>query len=99
MCNCFIKEGFILRKISDCNIIMPTGKNIKNFHHILLINETGAMIYEQLKQEKNIEEIAKSIVAEYDIAIKKALEDVKVTIELLKREGLISENKDYSTNV
>ena len=40
-----IKEGFILRKVPGMNLVMPTGKNVKDFNGSLMLNDTGAFLF------------------------------------------------------
>lgn len=53
-----IKDGFILRKVPGMNLVMPTGKNVKTFNGSLLLNDTGALIFEKLQKGSAPEEIA-----------------------------------------
>lgn len=88
-----IKDSFVLRKICGYNIIIPIGKNIKDFNGALILNETSTIIYKQLQQGKSIEEIADILISEYDVTTAKAIEDTKKTIELLKDAGILDENQ------
>lgn len=89
MSKIIVNKAFVLRKICGCNIIMPTGENIRKFQGALILNETSTIIYEQLQDNINIKEIADNLVLEYDVSFKKALEDVKGTVQLLKEMGVV----------
>lgn len=45
-----IKDGFILRKVPGMNLVMPTGKNVKTFNGSLMLNDTGAFVFEHLQK-------------------------------------------------
>lgn len=84
-----IKEGFILRKMPGMNLVMPTGENVKSFKGALMLNDTGALVFESLEDEKTEEEIAKKLVDEYTVSFEQALLDVKKTIDSLMEAGVI----------
>ena len=86
-----IKDSFILRKICGYNIVMPIGKNMKAFQGSLILNQTGTIIFEQLREGKIICEIAEIIAVEYDVTIPIVLKDIRSHIEALKEAGVIDE--------
>lgn len=88
MNNLFIKEDFILRKMFDYNIVMPAGTAVKDFKGVLVLNDTGALIYEQLKAGKSVEETAQALTDVYDVTPEKALADVQKTVADLQEAGV-----------
>ena len=57
-----IKEGFVLREMPGMNLVMPTGTNVKKFKGAIMLNDTGALIFSELKSGKTIEETAKVLI-------------------------------------
>ena len=49
-----LKEGFMLKKILDDYIVVPTGNNIVDFAVAVSLNETGAFLWKQLEEEKTV---------------------------------------------
>lgn len=86
-----INNDFVLRRINGHNLVIPTGKRIKDFQGALVLNGTGALIYEQLQHKKTITEIVEILISEYDTNIEKAKKDVEKFIELLKEAGVLIE--------
>lgn len=84
-----IKKGFILRKMPGMNLVMPTGSNIKDYNGALMLNDTGAFIFEKLSEGKSVEETADLITAEYDISKEKAMQSVENVISRLKEADVI----------
>ncbi len=84
-----IKEGFVLRKMPGMNLVMPTGANVKEFRGALMLNDTGAMIFSELKDGKTVEETAQTLTREYDVTLEKAASDIEKTIASLKEAGVI----------
>lgn len=84
------KEDFVLRKVCGLNVVMPTGVNVKDFGGALNLNDTAAMIFEQLQSGKTVEEAAAALVAEYDVTREAALADVQKTIDSLREAGVVA---------
>ena len=83
-----IKNGFILRKVPGMNLVMPTGKNVKEFNGSLMLNDTGAFIFEKLQKGSTPEETAKALTQEYDVSIDTASTDVQNTVNSLIEAGV-----------
>ena len=82
-----IKDGFILRKVPGMNLVMPTGKNVKTFNGSLILNGTGAFIFERLQKGATAEEIAQALTQEYNVTLETASADVQKTIASLIEAG------------
>lgn len=78
----------MLRKMFDNNIVMPTGTEVKDFKGVLVLNDTGALIYEQLKAGKSVEETAQALTDAYDVTPETALADVSKTVADLQEAGV-----------
>lgn len=83
-----IKDGFILRKVPGMNLVMPTGKNVKSFNGSLMLNDTGAFIFECLQKGSTPEETAQALTQEYDVSLDTATTDVQNTIASLIEAGV-----------
>ena len=82
-------KDFVLRKVCGLNVVLPTGANVKDFGGALNLNDTAALIYEQLQAGKSAEEAAAALVAAYDVTPETAFADVQETIELLREAGIV----------
>lgn len=85
-----IKDGFVVRKIANQYMAVPVGSRAKELHGMIGLNETAAFLWELLKEDRTEEELAKLLYEEYEITEEKALETVKRFGELLKKEGVLS---------
>lgn len=83
-----IKDGYILRKLPGMNLVMPTGKNVKSFNGSLVLNDTGAFIFEKLQKGSTPEQTAQALTQEYDVTIDTASIDVQKTIASLIEAGV-----------
>lgn len=84
-----LNKNFVLRKVCGLNVVLPTGANVKDFGGALNLNDTGALIYEQLQAGKTVEETVSALVAAYDVRPETALADVQETIESLREAGVV----------
>ena len=84
-----LNKDFVLRKVCGMNVVLPTGANVKDFGGALNLNDTAALIYEQLQAGKSADEAAAALVAAYDVTPETALADVQETIELLREAGVV----------
>lgn len=83
-----IKDGFILRKVPGMNLVMPTGKNVKSFNGSLVLNDTGAFIFEKLQKGSTPEQTAEALTREYDVPLDTAGADVQNTVAALIEAGV-----------
>jgi hypothetical protein len=85
-----LSKDFVLRKVCGLNVVLPAGANVKYFGGALNLNDSAALIYEQLQAGKTVEETAAAIAAAYDVTPEKALDDVQKTIDLLREAGVVA---------
>ena len=85
-----MNKDFVLRRVCGMNVVLPTGLQIKDFGGALNLNDTAALIFEQLQAGKTAEEAAAVLTAEYDVTPEKALADVQKTINSLREAGVMA---------
>lgn len=69
------------------NLVMPTGSEIKDFNGALMLNDTGALIFELLGQGMTEDEVADRLTERYKVDRETAKQDVLNTIQALKDAG------------
>ena len=85
-----IQPGFVLKEVADSFVIVPTGAKIVDFSAMITINETGAFLWEKLKEDITEEELVKAVLDEYDTDRETAAEDVKEFVEVLKSKKVLN---------
>ena len=83
-----IKNGFVLRRIPEMNLVMPAGENINTYKGALLLNDTAALIYEGLAEGLDKQAILNRLTDTYDVTAEKALADIDKTFALLVEGGV-----------
>ncbi len=87
-----IKEGFIIRKIIDDYIVVPTGDNIVDFASAVSLNESGAFLWESLSKETDETALVQSLMQEFEgVDEETAKADVSEFISMLRENGFLVE--------
>lgn len=84
-----LNEDFVLRQVAGNWIVMPVGEATVNFNGMLALNETGAFIWQNLKQGHTLDRIADLLTAEYDVKREQALLDIDQFIKKLTDAGCL----------
>ena len=86
-----LKDGFMLKKILDDYIVVPTGDNIVDFAVAVSLNETGAFLWQQLENEKTVYELADALAVEYDVTPDEVIGDVVEFADMLKTHNFLAQ--------
>lgn len=87
-----IKDGFLVKKILDDYIVVPTGDNIVDFAVTVSLNESGAFLWEALKSDKTADQLVEALCEAYDgLDGKTAAQDVDEFLSLLRFHGFLDE--------
>lgn len=84
-----IANGFILKKIADSYVVVPTGDNVVDFTAMITINETGAFIWDLLKDEADIDYVVAKMCEAYDIDSQTALDDANEFLQILENNKVL----------
>ena len=82
-----LKKDFVLRKIVGTWAVMAVGSETENFHKMLTLNDSGAMLWNLLAEGKGQEELADALMAEYDVERTVALADAAEFMQMLQKAG------------
>ncbi|MCM1131744.1 MAG: PqqD family protein [Roseburia sp.] len=86
-----INENFILKHVGKDFMIIPLSDGGMDFSKVYDVSETGARIFELLKEKKAPLEIAYKMVEEYEVAYDVVLKDIFEFIEELKKRGIYND--------
>lgn len=86
-----IRKGFVLREIADSIVVVPTGELVSEFKGMITLNSTGKFIWELLKEDNTIEEIAQKLIEKYNIDKDKAKMDAEKFVQTLRDAKIIEE--------
>ena len=86
-----ISNNFMLKAVAGEYMIIPTSNNNVNFSKIFNINETGAFIFNNLKDGKNRNEILELLKKEYNAKEDVLAADLDEFINELKKRGIYND--------
>lgn len=86
-----IKPGYSLRQVLDAYLIMGVGKAAYRPHCIMSLNETGAFLWNLLKDGAEEKDLIIRMLAEYDVDEAAAKKDVAAFLGQLREKALIED--------
>ena len=83
-----INQNYILKHVGKEYMIIPLSDGGVDFSKVYNVSSTGAFIYEQLKENKTIDQIAAKMMEEYDVSYEVVHPDIVEFIDELKKRGI-----------
>lgn len=85
-----IKDGFVLRQVCGEYMVMAVGRQTLDFKGLIKLNESGAFLWEQLKEDRTEQELLAALTAEYAVEEAVAKADITAFLtSLLEAELLV----------
>lgn len=85
-----LKSTIILRKIAGETILVPVGEDAVRVNGLITVNEVGALICEQLKEERTVDALVAAVTAQFDIDAQTARADIASFIHTLEENDLLA---------
>lgn len=84
-------NNFVMQNIGGTALLVPLGAQVMTINGMVLLNETGRLIWELLSKERTVEELAAAVAERFDVDITRALGDVQVFIDEIMGRGLVEQ--------
>ena len=84
-----IKGEYLLREVVGETILVPVGKTALEYNGMIIINETGALIWKALEQHLTEQETLEKMMDAFEVDIDEASADLQEFLTYLKSVGLI----------
>ncbi len=84
-----VKPGFVLRKVVEEYMLMPTGENIASFNGAVLLNRVSAFIWEKLQAPTSRQDLLQAVLHEFDVDEDTAARDLDALLEKLDGYGIL----------
>ena len=84
-----IKDNYVLTKVVDSYIAVPVGSGNVDLNTIISLNETGAFIWNLMKEDIEKEAVIEAMLNEYDVNREKAEADLDKFISQIKEADLL----------
>lgn len=86
-----IRSGFMLRQVMGIYVIMGIGRGAYRPNQVLSVNETGAYLWNLMKEGAERQDLANCLAKEYGIDLATAEKDVDAFLVKLREKALIEE--------
>ena len=86
-----LKYDFVVRNVADKTVAIAVDSSENSFNGMLTLNDSGAFIFEHLKEDTDMETLIKDFLAEYEATREQAEGTITSFIEKLREAGLIEE--------
>jgi|LSQX01.1.fsa_nt_gb hypothetical protein len=84
-----IKEGYLLREVAGCHVVVPTGKATLDFSGVITLNDTSAFLWRQLAEDRSERELLSAVLAEYETDEATAQADITEFLNKLKAAAFL----------
>jgi len=86
-----LKYGYVLREIADSYVVVPVGNGVADFEGIITLNEVGAFLWENLKQDTDEAALLKALTNEYYVDEATAKADIAAFVAKAKENALLDD--------
>ena len=84
-----VNQDFILREVAGENFLIPLGQAALRIHGMIVMTESGVLLWKKLQTEQTIESLTESLLEEYDVDRQTAQKDVTEFIEEMYQIGIL----------
>ena len=83
------KEEYLMQNLGGEYILVPLGAEVVNLNGIIVLNNTGRFIWEQLAKDRSAEELVTAVRERFDADTERANADVKAFLDDITHRGLV----------
>lgn len=84
-----IKKGYILREVAGSNVVLPVGEATIDFNGMASLNETGAFLFEKMKEDITEKALVEVLLETYEIDEATAKKDVEIFVSKIREAGIV----------
>lgn len=84
-----LKDGFILRTVAGETVVIPAGEDM-DLNLMITLNDTARFLWEQLQEEKSLEQLVETTTAEYDVSAEDARKYIEEFVKKLDENGFLA---------
>ena len=87
-----ISDQFILRNVAGDNLLIPVGSSVLEVKGLILLSESGVLLYNRLKDGCTMEELISALTAEYEVTADEAARDTAAFLEQMRQLNILLED-------
>ena len=84
-----LKKNFALRRVAGTYMVLPLGQATVSFEGMLKLNESGALLWNALKNGADLDGLVNALTAEYEVSEAQARTDAQEFLDKLARVGCL----------
>ena len=84
-----IKGEFVSREIANEHILIPVGTTSIELSGMVMLDPVGAFIWEELHEDKTVDDIVAKVLEEFEVDEPTARKDVQEFLDGLLAAGLV----------
>ena len=85
------KADFIMQNVGGENLLVPLGAQVMDMNGLIILNDTGACVWELLAQDRTVDELASAVAEQFDVDAATAHADVQAFLDEIARLGLLEQ--------
>ena len=85
-------DQFILRTIAGEHLLIPVGEAAISVKGMIALSESGALIYEKLRDGCSKEELITVLTSEYEVSEEEVLRDVEAFLDQMRQLNMLVED-------
>lgn len=86
-----VSDQFILRNVAGDNLLIPTGRSALDVKGLILLSESGVLLYNRLQGGCAKEDLVAALMAEYEVSEHEAAQDTDAFLEQMRRLHILVE--------
>ena len=86
-----ISDQFILRNVAGDNLLIPSGPSALDVKGLILLSESGMLLYNKIKNGCTKEDLVAALTAEYDVSVQEAGRDSDAFLEQMRQLHILLE--------
>lgn len=84
-----VKANFILRKIADEHLLIPTGEAALTTKGLIALSESGCLLYQKLQNGCSREDLIVALCSEYEVSEAVAGADVDAFLDQMRQLNML----------
>ncbi len=84
-----IKKQVVLRTVAGESMLIPVGETVLSYNGIFMLTQSGRLLWEQIVNGANESDLVATLIKEYEIDEKTAVDDTKDFLNSLAEFGII----------
>lgn len=83
------KADFMMQNVGGENLLVPLGAQVMDLNGLVILNGTGACVWELLAHEHSVDELADAVAEQFDVTPERARADVQTFLDEIAKMGIL----------